>query len=86
MRALEDSQFYVADAGLLEKEPAALLYVAKTLAQRLVDADTGLIELKKQLQAGQSSGVLGKTLEALQQMLSVGGALQGYPIDETRIL
>jgi CRP/FNR family transcriptional regulator, cyclic AMP receptor protein len=86
VRALEDSQFYVADAGLLEKEPSALLHVAKTLAQRLVDADTGLIELKKQLQAGQSSSVLGKTLERIQQMLGVGGALQGYPVDGSRIL
>ena len=86
VRALEDSQFYVADAELLEKEPSALFFVAKTLAQRLVDADTALIELNKQLQAGQSSGVLGKALEAIQQMLSVGGAVQGYPVDGSRIL
>ena len=30
--------------------------------------------------------VLGKTLERIQQMLGVGGALQGYPIDGSRIL
>lgn len=86
VRALEDSQFYVADAGLLEKDPSMLLYVAQTLAQRLVDADTGLIELNKQLQAGQSASVLGKTLGRIQQMLGVGGALQGYPVDGSRIL
>ena len=86
VRALEDSQFYVADAELLEKDPTALLYVAKTLARRLVDADRALVELTKQLQAGQSPGVLGKTLERIQQMLGVGGALQGYPIDGSRIL
>jgi CRP/FNR family transcriptional regulator, cyclic AMP receptor protein len=72
VRALEDSQFYVADAELLEKEPAALLYVAKTLAQRLVDADTGLVELKKQLQTGQPPSALGKTIEKLQEVLKVG--------------
>jgi CRP/FNR family transcriptional regulator, cyclic AMP receptor protein len=86
VRALEDSQFYVADARLLEKDPSMLLYVAKTLAQRLVDADTGLIELNKQLQAGESASVLGKTIERIQQMLAVGGALQGYPVDGSRIL
>ena len=72
VRALENSQFYVADAELLEKDPRALLYVAKTLAQRLVDADTGLIELKKQLQAGQPPSALGKTIEKLQEVLKVG--------------
>ena len=86
VRALEDSQFYVADAELLEKDPTALLYVAKTLARRLVDADRGLVELTKQLQAGQSPGALGKTLERIQQVLGVGGALQGYRIDGSRIL
>ena len=77
VRALEDSQFYVADAELLEKDPTALLYVAKTLARRLVDADRALVELTKQLQAGQSPGVLGKTLERIQQMLGVGGGAAG---------
>jgi CRP-like cAMP-binding protein len=85
VRALEDSQFYVADAELLEKDPTALLYVAKALAQRLVDADRGLVELKKQLQAGQSSSALGKTLELIQHMLGVGGAVVGHPIDRSRI-
>src|SRR5690242_4540379 len=39
VRALEDSQFYVADAELLDKDPSMLRYVAKILAQRLVEAD-----------------------------------------------
>jgi CRP/FNR family transcriptional regulator, cyclic AMP receptor protein len=86
VRALEDSQFYVADAELLDKDPSMLRYVAKILAQRLVEADTGIMELKKQLHAGQSASVLGKTLERMQQLLGVGGALQGYPIDGSRIL
>jgi len=86
VRALEDSQFYVADAALLEKDTSALLYVAKILAQRLLDADRGLVELKKALDASQSAGVLGKTVERIQNMLRVGGALHGYPIDGSRIL
>src|SRR5689334_8098598 len=44
VRALEDSQFYVADAELLDKDPSMLRYVAKILAQRLVEADTGIME------------------------------------------
>jgi hypothetical protein len=74
VRAVEDSQFYVADAELLEKDPSLLLYVARTLAQRLIDANTGLIELKKQIQAHQSASVLDITLERIQQMLGLGGA------------
>jgi CRP-like cAMP-binding protein len=72
VRTLQDSQVYVADAALLEKDPAALLYVARILAQRLVFADSGLVELKKQLQAGQPPSALGKTIETLQEVLKVG--------------
>jgi CRP/FNR family transcriptional regulator, cyclic AMP receptor protein len=72
VRAMQDSQFHVADAALLEKDPAALLYVARILAQRLLVADSGLVELKKQLQAGQPPSALGKTIEKLQEVLKVG--------------
>jgi CRP/FNR family transcriptional regulator, cyclic AMP receptor protein len=72
VRALQDSQFHVADASLLRKDPIALLYVARILAQRLVVADSGLVELKKQLQAGQPPSALGKTIEKLQEVLKVG--------------
>src|SRR5690242_8360992 len=34
VRTLQDSQFHVADAELLEKEPIALLHVARILARR----------------------------------------------------
>jgi CRP/FNR family transcriptional regulator, cyclic AMP receptor protein len=72
VRALQDSQFHVADASLLRTDPIALLYVARILAQRLVAADSGLVELKKQLQAGQPPSALGKTIEKLQEVLKVG--------------
>ena len=53
VRALEPSQFHVADAGtLLRVEPFALLYVATALARRLDGANKALIELKGQVQAG----------------------------------
>jgi CRP/FNR family transcriptional regulator, cyclic AMP receptor protein len=70
VRALEDSQFRVADAALLEKDPVAVLHVARILARRLVAIDSGFVELKKQLQAGQSSGVLGRTLEKIEKTLA----------------
>jgi CRP/FNR family cyclic AMP-dependent transcriptional regulator len=70
VEALEDSQFRVADATLLETNPAAILHVAKIMARRLVAIDNGFVELKKQLQAGQSPGVLGRTLQNIEQALS----------------
>jgi hypothetical protein len=40
------------------------------LAQRLVAADEGLVELKKQIVAGQSSGTLKKITEKIQKLLA----------------
>lgn len=74
VRALEDSQFRVADAALLEKDPVAILHIARILAQRLVTIDNGFVELKKQLQAGQSPGVLGRTLEKIEKALAAWSA------------
>ena len=62
VRALETSQFHVADPALLQ-DPAALLYVAAILARRLVDANQALIELTSQLQVGN------KTVEKIQQLI-----------------
>src|SRR5438874_10626794 len=62
VRALEVSQFYVADAAtLLRVDPIALLYVATVLARRLDDANQALIELRRQVQAGRPPGVIEKT-------------------------
>ena len=74
VRAVEDSQFHVADAALLEKDPIAVLHVARILARRLVATDWGLVELKKQIQAGQSPSALSKMLEKIEEVLRVGGA------------
>jgi CRP/FNR family cyclic AMP-dependent transcriptional regulator len=61
VRALEISQFHIADAAaLLVQDPIALLYVAAILARRLDGANQALIELKSQLQAGQPRSVIGK--------------------------
>jgi CRP/FNR family cyclic AMP-dependent transcriptional regulator len=71
VRVVEDSEFYVAEAALLEKDPIALLHVARILAQRLVAADIGLVELRKQLPAGPPSGAIKRVIEKLEEVLNV---------------
>jgi CRP-like cAMP-binding protein len=74
VRALVDSQFHIADAALLRKDPIALLHVARILARRLVAANNGFVEPKTQLQAGQSTSALSKLLGKIEEVLRVGGA------------
>ena len=85
VRALEASQFHVADAAtLLKVDPIALLYVATVLAQRLDSANRGLLELKRQVQAGEPRGVIGRTLEKIEGLLretAVNLMYAGYPYD-----
>src|SRR5712671_7363595 len=68
VRALEASQFHVADAATtLRVDPMALLYVATVLAQRLDDANQALIELRRQVQAGRPPGVIEKTADEIEE-------------------
>ena len=77
VRTLETSQFHVADAAaLLAQDRVALLYVAMVLARRLDDANQSFLELKNQLQAGQPPGLIDKTIERIEGLLSAIGA--GY--------
>jgi CRP/FNR family transcriptional regulator, cyclic AMP receptor protein len=70
VRALETSEFHVANAdALLAHDPIALLYVAAILARRLDGANQALIELKSQLQAGQPGSVVGKTIDKMEGLL-----------------
>jgi CRP/FNR family transcriptional regulator, cyclic AMP receptor protein len=68
VRALEDSQFYIADAALLE-DKAALLHVSTILARRLIGANQALIELKRQLAVDQPRHVINKTVERIQELI-----------------
>ena len=81
----ETSQFHVADAAaLLAQDPIALLYVAAILASRLDGANHALIELKRQLEAGQPPSVIAKTVEKMEDLLAFSGAslaYAGYPYD-----
>jgi CRP/FNR family transcriptional regulator, cyclic AMP receptor protein len=75
VRALEVSQFHVADAvSLLRVDPIALLYVATVLARRLDDANQALIELRRQVQAGQPRSVIEQTVEKMEGLLGASGA------------
>ena len=49
VRAVEDSEFLVADANLLEEEPIAMRHVAKIVALRIIDANNKFVELKTML-------------------------------------
>jgi CRP/FNR family transcriptional regulator, cyclic AMP receptor protein len=83
VRALEASQFHVADAGTLQ-DPIVLLYVAALLARRLDAANTALVELKGQIEAGQPRSEIGKTIEKIEGLLGPSGAslvYAGYPYD-----
>jgi CRP/FNR family cyclic AMP-dependent transcriptional regulator len=85
VRALENSEFYVADAAaLLVQDPIVLLHVSAILAQRLNRANQALIELKSQIQAQQPPSEIGKTIQKIEELLGPSGAslvYAGYPYD-----
>jgi CRP/FNR family transcriptional regulator, cyclic AMP receptor protein len=77
VRALEDSQFHVADAAtLLAQDPVALLYVATMLARRVDFANQALLELKSELAAGEAPGLIDHTIGKIQGLLGAIG--DGY--------
>ncbi len=77
VRTVETSQFHVADAAaLLGQDPVALLYIATALARRLNDANQAFLVLKNQLEAGDPPGLIDKTVERIEGLLSAIGA--GY--------
>jgi CRP/FNR family transcriptional regulator, cyclic AMP receptor protein len=77
VRALEPSQFHVADAAaLLARDSAALFYVAKVLAQRIDYTNNALLELRSELDAGQPPGLIYNTIGRMQGLLSAIG--EGY--------
>jgi CRP/FNR family cyclic AMP-dependent transcriptional regulator len=85
VRALEVTEFHVADAAsLLTDDPATLLYVTVLLARRLDATNRALIELKRQIQTGQPHSVISRTVEKAEEMLNYSGAslvYAGYPYD-----
>jgi CRP-like cAMP-binding protein len=85
VRALERSEFGVADAAtLLTHNQIAMIYVAAILARRLDSANAALVEIKRQLESKKPYGVIAKTVEKVEELLSAGGGnlvYAGYPYD-----
>ena len=85
VRALETSQFYVADAtAFLARNPTAIVYLARALAKRLDAANHALVQLKSQLRIGEPHSVVTKTVTKIEELLSASGAslvYAGYPFD-----
>ena len=72
--ALERSIFRVADAaGLLRDDPALALHLAALLARRLDLANHVLVEVRRQLEAGQPRSVVGRALDRLGELMRYGG-------------
>jgi len=77
VQTVETSEFHVADAtALLGEDPVALLYVATVLARRLDFTNQAVLELKSQLEAGESPGLIDQTIGRIEGLLSAIG--DGY--------
>lgn len=70
VRALEPSEFYVADAAVVMKDPVSLLYVATLLARRLEATNQAVYELKTELDRGGPSEAVTRTVGALESLLN----------------
>ena len=74
VRALEQSEFYVANAqATLAVNPTVALYVAAILARRLDAANRCFSQVKRQLKAGEPPSVIGKAVEKVEELLSYSG-------------
>jgi CRP/FNR family transcriptional regulator, cyclic AMP receptor protein len=77
VRTLKPSQFHVADAAaLLAQDSVALLYVAMVLARRVDCANQALLDLKNEIRAGESAGLIDGAIGRIQGLLSAIG--DGY--------
>ena len=73
VRAVEPSEFHVASADILAREPLLLFYIAAILGRRLNATNRLFVELKTQLKAGQQ-GIVEKTIGKMEGLL--GGVLR----------
>jgi CRP/FNR family transcriptional regulator, cyclic AMP receptor protein len=71
VRALERSEFNVADAEtLLSENPTALLYLAKLLAGRLDSANTALLDVKRQVATSKPHEIIAKSVAKVEEVLN----------------
>ena len=84
---LEASEFHVADAATLLKDPVALLYITVVLARRIDAANQGLLQLKVMLAAGEPKGLIDQALDGIEGLLNAigtgyvraGAGIAGHP-------
>ena len=70
VRTLEESEFFVADAPtLLAIDPAVALYVATILAHRLDSANRSLLDVRRQLRAGEPRRAIANGVEKVEELL-----------------
>ena len=70
VRALESSEFHVADAAtILLQDPLVLLYVTTLLARRLEAANQAFIDLKDRVEAGPPGPEIGETIDKMEGVL-----------------
>jgi len=77
VRALQSSEFYLANESLLAQDQLACIYVATALALRVNNANRALIELKRQLHAGEPQSVIAETIAEIDCSL----VYAGYPFN-----
>jgi CRP/FNR family transcriptional regulator, cyclic AMP receptor protein len=86
VRALDVTEFHVADAAsLLTDDPATAPYVTVLLARRLDATNRAPTEAKRQLQTGQPRSMISRTAEKAEDLLNYGAGASlvhaGYPYD-----
>ena len=69
VRALQDSDFHVADVKLLEQDPVLLAAVARTLARRFLIAHESLLALKDEIQTGPSPGAVRNVIAKMETQM-----------------
>ncbi len=72
--ALEESEFYAADAETLLQDPVALSYVTVVLARRIDAANQALLQLKGMVESGEPAGLINSTLDKIEGLLGAVGA------------
>lgn len=77
VRALQSSEFYLANESLLAQDQPACIYIATVLARRVNNANRALIELKRQLHAGEPQIWIAETLAEIDCSL----VYAGYPFN-----
>jgi CRP/FNR family transcriptional regulator, cyclic AMP receptor protein len=77
VRALQSSEFYLANESLLVQDQLACIYIATVLARRVNNANRALIELKRQLHAGEPQIVIAETIAEIDCSL----VYAGYPFN-----